>query len=156
MRRWILYGLVICAVCLLGITPFRGTDVAELSPVALIRVSKSGDDFVIETDTGGRGAGPDAQSALQNLKDTTPGTVFLETADYLLVAPDCVAFAQSLYGILRPSCAVCICRDKPNLESAAVFLKAHKPLLSLHELKQGNTGLPELKIQGEWMELVSQ
>ncbi len=156
MRRWILYGLIICAVCLLGITPFHGTDVAELSPVALIRVSKSENEFVIETDTGGRGAGADAQSALQNLKNTTPGTVFLETADYLLVAPDCVPFAQSLYGILRPSCAVCICREKPDLESAALFLKAHKPLISLHGLKLGDTRLPELKIQGEWMELVSQ
>ncbi len=82
-RRWVIAGLVLAG--LLTKTPQYGTDVARLLPIEVIQMEKRGNRIYLYTDTEAQGAGATIQEAVENMKQTAPGTVFLETADYLLV-----------------------------------------------------------------------
>ncbi|MCD7755594.1 MAG: hypothetical protein LUJ09_04585 [Firmicutes bacterium] len=144
MRRWIVYLLLFCAVLALNGEPFGGTDLAQLSPVKLLQISRQADTLRIETDTGYSGEGADLDAALQDLADTTPGMIFLETADYLLLSPDCQTLLPALADSLRPACAVCLTWDTPELEEAAEYLTVHEPDVTLHDCLTGQPELPVL------------
>lgn len=93
------------------------------------------DDMVlIETDTGDRGSGATVAAALQNLKATTAGTIFLDTADFLIVTGDGMAAMEQVKPYLKGTVRVCRGEVKMDLEEAARFLVVHKPKIRLKEL----------------------
>lgn len=154
MRRWILYLGAFALVLALGISPFSGTDVGKLLPVEVVRLSYQSGKLVLETDTGDSGVGTDAMLALQNLKDTTAGIVFLETADYLIIEPGCEERLTELQDMLRPACGICFGKGNVKLEEAAKFLRTHSPKVTMQDWEGGQRDLPILIAEGERMELV--
>lgn len=155
MKRWMwCLGALILAAGLGGI-PFAGTDVGKLQPVELIRVSRVGDRILVETDTGDRGTGADLAGAFEDLKQTTSGQVFLDTAEYLLVSPAAEGLLPELSEYLRPACGVCLERGKADLEQAAAYLSAHEPKLTLQDYRAGERGIPTLTTRKGEMHLVS-
>ncbi len=154
MRRWILYlSIAAFAALLSGIAPGQGRDVSELMPVELVRISVSGGQVVLETDTGNMGAGKTVEAALDDMKATTAGTVFLDTADFLVVAKGCEGFVDAVSPYLRPACAVCLEDGKSKLEEAVAFLNAHEPQLTLQDWRTGEQKLPVLQTQEGRMRL---
>ena len=85
MKRWWVYIVLYLVVGVLGLSPFEATDVATLSPVEVIWLEQQGNLVRIETDGKDIGIGKSVLEALENMKRTAPGTVFLDTADYLIV-----------------------------------------------------------------------
>ena len=122
MKR-ILYAAVL-AVALL--VPERGTDVGKLRPVGLIQIYKEGAQICITTDTGDSGWGSSVESAIQNLKDTTPGIIYLDTADYLLVSKTALEEWKILGQYLNASTKVCLAEPDVNPAEAAEYLKVHE------------------------------
>lgn len=155
MKRicWFLAGLLVASA--IGKMPFSGTDVAQLQPVEVIRIQKDGDLIQIETDTGDTGRGIDLGSAFQNLKDSTVGKIFLETADYLLIAKDMVKHLPALAEYLRPACGVCESDGQEDLGTVGSFLQAHEPEITISDCQDGHTELPRLITSEERMKLVS-
>ena len=80
MKYWAWYIGAVVLVAALGWMPFLGTDVARLRPVELISVSREEAQVLVETDTGDSGRGRTLELALEDLHDSTPGEIFLETA----------------------------------------------------------------------------
>lgn len=154
MKRWLRYGLWIVLLAALGFAPFRGTDVAKLNPVELIRASKNGGYILVETDGGDFGVGEDAPSAFADLKQKAAGEIFLETADYLLIAPELSDQIFEFGKYLRPACAVCLEYGEADLEKAVAFLKTHKPETSILDIRGGETRYPSLMVWEERMLLV--
>lgn len=134
--------------------PFQGTDVAALQPIELLRVSMSQGAVLVQTDTGSMGIGDTPQAAFEDLKRTTAGDVFLETAEHLIVTPEAVALLPGLTAFLRPACNVCVEQGTADLETAAAFLNAHQPGITLQDYRAGETGLPVLVTQEGRMCLV--
>ena len=155
MKRWLWCAGALLFTAVLGGMPFAGTDIAKLQPVEVLRVQKDGDMISVELDTGDSGKGTTLEAALQDLKESTPGKVFLETADYLLINGEAEVLLESLAEYLRPACGVCLEAGEAKLEEAAQFLGVHEPGLTLQEYRAGDHALQELVVREERMYLVS-
>lgn len=122
MKRWPFLLAAVALICVLS--PFRGKDVSKLRPAEWVYLSRSGSSIILETDMGDRGAGENLLVALEDLQNSAPGELFLETADYLLVSKDAIGEVFRLQSVLRPAIAVCITETNPN-ENTAAFLRTH-------------------------------
>lgn len=151
MKRMLLFGMVFLAAVLL---PFSGTDVAKLQPVEVIRISKSEGEIRVETDTGGGGKGTDLASAFADLKETTAGEVFLETAEHLLISSNAQDLLPTLAEYLRPSCNIYIESGAADLAQTAKYLAAHESGVTLSDYRAGIRALPVLQTEEGRMQLV--
>jgi hypothetical protein len=129
---------------LCGVSSNRGTDIGELAPVEVVWLSETAGQIYLETDTGDMGHGDTIQAALTDMKAAAPGTIFLETADYLIVEPGSEILLEQLYDILRPSCKVCAAQLMPNMKLVAAFLNAHEPQVTLRQYQVETCVLPLL------------
>lgn len=135
MKRIVLY---IAVLGLLTLAPVKSIDLGNLRPVEVVMVCRQADAVVIATDTEDVGRGTDAAAALENLKATTPGTVYLDTAEYLLVAEDAEDAAEQLRNSLKKSVRVCMAEPEVDLKTAAEFLPVHGDLPQLKNWKTGD------------------
>ncbi|HIQ77484.1 MAG TPA: hypothetical protein IAB79_08610 [Candidatus Faecousia excrementipullorum] len=154
MKYWAWYIGAVVLVAALGWMPFLGTDVARLRPVELISVSQEENQILLETDTGDSGRGQTLELALEDLYDSTPGEIFLETAEYLLITPEGQSLLPELTKTLRPSCKVCLREGEMDLAEAAAYLSVHEPELTLQDYRTGEKDIPKLKMEGERGQLV--
>ncbi len=155
MKHWLIYGIAVAAVVLLGWLPFPISDVGELQPLEVLYVSqKDGGGICLDSDTGDRGEGDTLAAAFQDLRAGVQGDVFLDTADYVLLAPGTESYAPGLWQELRPGCQVCRVEGQPDLEKTAKFLSAHEPGLTLLQLLLGQNNLPVLRAKEGEMRLV--
>lgn len=143
MKKWL---LLLCLCGLLLWKPFSATDVAQLKPVEVIRVSTFAGGVLVETDTADSGVGKDLAQALADLKRTTDGDVFLDTVDRLLISPTAVSLLPELSDYLRPGCNVCMEMGQAELESVGAYLNMHEPGVTLQDHKAGENVLPVLYV----------
>ena len=118
--------------------PLNRVNVADLLPVEAVAVYWEGDQVVLETDTKHKGTGEDAEKALAALKENTPAVVYLDTADYLLVAPDAIEQANSLYPYLKPRVKVCVCEAAGEVKNVTKQLRIRGDLPCLKTWKKEN------------------
>lgn len=156
MKRWVLYVVVFAGIALFSASPFRGTDISKLAPVEVVWLTEKNGQVYLKTDTGDMGWGEDVQAALRDMKAATPGTVFLETADYLIVKKGREDLLEQVYDVLRPSCIVCMADEMPDMESVAAFLEAHEPQMTLRQYRADQRSLPLLKGQDGRFEWIAQ
>lgn len=154
MKRWLWYPAAVLLVAVIGWMPFQGTDVAKLQPVELIRIELSQRQVRVQTDTGQEGIGSDMEAAFEDLKQTTSGQVFLETADYLLLSQPEDRLPDAVYEYLRPGCGICVEQGQTDLEQAAAFLGTHEPGTTLQDYRAGERTLSRLITQEGRMHLV--
>ena len=154
MRKWLFCAAAVVLAAALGYMPFSGSDVAILQPVELIRVDRIDDIVTVQTDTGDMGKGESAQYAFIDLKKTTAGEVFLDTADFLLLGTDAMPLLQELTQILRPACRVCIVQGEVDLKAAAESLRTRQENVTLQQYRTGKGNIPRLIMDKERMRLV--
>ena len=133
MKR-MMYVLLIATAMVI---PTRPQELGKLKAVEVIRIHQDADVFVIETDTGDYGKGSTIREAIEDLKHTTPGAVYLDTAEYLLLSIEEEAWIQELESYLKDSVRVCLFKGEMDLEKAAKYLRVHQPLIRLGEYKRG-------------------
>jgi hypothetical protein len=147
--KWILGFLAVLLICALGWLPFRGTDIATLEPAEVLYVSTKDGYVYIEIDGGWFGEGETVADAVLNLKETTPGQVFLQTVDFLLITQDDTQMISDLYPYLRMGCGICITEEKPDLSKVAAYLRAHRTGLTLQNYRAGDGNVPRLIMEGD-------
>ena len=118
--------------------PLNRVNIANLLPVEAVAIYMDGDQVVLETDTGDIGTGATAEKALADLKENTPAVVYLDTAVYLLVAPEAAAWVEELYPHLKPSVKVCVCQAAGQVKTMVEYLEIRKDLPSLKYWKNKN------------------
>ena len=155
MKKWLWLSAAFIAVAVVGTKPSAGKDVAKLQPVQVVCLSRSGDDITVWTDTGDWGAGATLKAAVENMKMAATGEIFLETADYLLLTPDCRAVLGDAGVFLRPSCSICLLEGEPDMERIGQFLELHAPEVTMMEYRAGRHRLQTLKTIDGRMSLVS-
>ena len=134
MKRIIVY---IGIVALIIAAPVKPLNIGELRPVQVVFVYRQHDWVVIETDTDDKGIGGTARQALQNMKDTSDGVIYLDTADYLLIGPNGEEPTQELTRELKGSVRLCKAAKIRDLEKAASYLRTHGDLPKLRSWKKG-------------------
>lgn len=144
MKYWLVFFSLFIATAIFGTNSSRGTDIAKLAPIGVVWLSEGDGKIFLKTDTGDFGVGEDMQAALEDMKATASGTVFLDTADYLIVEQGREELLEQAYTFLRPSCMICVAEKMPDLEVAAEYLSAHEPELTLRQYRVEKGNIPEL------------
>lgn len=152
-RLWLFAALLAAAI--LGRTPSAGMDVGKLQPVQVVCLARGEGNVSVWTDTGDWGAGPDLKAAVEDMKACAAGEIFLETADHLLLMPDCLELLEDAAALLRPSCSLCLLEGEPDMEQIGQFLALHAPTVTLMEYRAGWGQLQTLKTADGRMTLVS-
>jgi len=140
MKRWIL--LVGLGILLWRSAPSNAADVGKLLPVELLYIYKEGEMVVIETDNDLSGKGRNLEKALSNLYASASGTVFLDTADTVLVTNQTEPLIIQMKSVLRPSCNICLLKGKTDLKKAAEYLRTHRTDRTVLDLRNGKKELP--------------
>ena len=148
MKRLALYALILALV---WVIPVESTDVAKLQPVEVIAIYQTADTVYLSTDTGDYGVGVDALSALTNMKQTSQGVIYLDTAEYLLIGEGAHSATEQLRQELKPSVMLCKVAGKVDLVQAAKYLDVHGKLPCLRSWN-GQDSLPILTIQNGRMD----
>lgn len=154
MKRTICYLTLLAGICLLKWLPFSGCDAAKLLPVEVLCVQKTEAGYTVETDGESTGNGETLDAAFEDLKAGAESTVFLDTADYVLVNFTDSETLRKLCGFLRPGCAVYRIGEMPDLENIAQFLKTHGAKHTLAECVFGKGEIPQLRVWEGGMRLV--
>lgn len=155
MKKWPWYFAILAAAAFLGARSGPGQDVGKLQPVQVVCVYREVDAVVVQTDTGDCGVGETLRAATENMNAAAAGEVFLETADHLLVAPDCVDLIGEAMELLRPSSTLCLMEGQPDLTRVGQFLQSHQPEVTLVHYRAGRCDLQTLKTENGRMTLVS-
>ena len=122
MRRIIVYVLVLVIVLLV---PVERTDVGKLRPVQSVAVFGEDEAVVIVTDTEDKGRGADAIAALEDLKDSTPAVIYLDTAEFLLVGQGMDGAVEQLRDYLKETVELYYYEGVSELESVSKYLEIH-------------------------------
>lgn len=137
MKQWLWLPLIVIIFAMVGWLPLKATDVGQLKPVEVVCVGSKGDTVYILTDTDDCGFGKDLSEALEDLKKTTSGYVFLETAEYILLGKSAENMAEELREHFRSGCNVCFVNGEVPLKDAAAFLRVHVPSVTLQQWQVG-------------------
>ena len=130
--RIILYTIIII---LLFFAPVERLDVADLEPVQTVAASVENEKLKLHTDTGAVGIGTSADTALQKLEESTPGVIYLDTAEYLLLTEEALGYVDGLRQYLNDSVKVSLWDGEGSIEDAAGFLRVRKDLPKLENWK---------------------
>lgn len=120
-----------------SVLPFQSSDVAQLVPVETLVVSMDQGEVVLN---GGacQGRGATWQEAWSDLQKGAAGTVFLGTAEQVVLtggAAELLPDAAWCEG-LRPAATVCVCPGPaPEPEEAAAYLGAHNGGVTLQSVQ---------------------
>lgn len=155
MKRWLCYLCALAAVVGLGSNGSAGKDIGKLQPVQVVYMTCKNGRVLLQTDTGDWGQGDALVDALQNMKASSSREVFLETADYLLLSPECESLLPAVTDLLRPSCALCLIDGQPDMGQVGAYLQLHSPHTTLVQYRAGDRQLQTLVTQEGRMELVS-
>ena len=120
--RWILYLAALIGVCVL---PAQKVDVGKLCPVEVVAMSLVGDAVVLKTDTGNMGIGKTVDQAAENLRATTAGMLYLDTAKYLLVDENAWEWVPGVRKYLKQTVQIYEEQGVTDLQEAARFLDVH-------------------------------
>ena len=123
MKRLFLYILILNA---LWFAPLNRIEIANLEPVRAVWLGRQNDQIHLETDTGSRGTGQTVTDALVNLKETSSGIVYLDTAEYLLVSEDATKEITALVPYVKKSVRLCQWDGEGDMEWAVKYVNAHK------------------------------
>ena len=123
MKRILLY-----IVILLGLTalPVHYQDVADLEPIRAVWVSAEEKTVILQADTGDQGRGETVGEALAQLKQESPGIVYLDTARILLISEGAEKHIPELQKVLKASVRVCRWNGNGTLSTAADYAQTHK------------------------------
>lgn len=130
--------LYIVILALLFLAPLERLDVAKLEPVQTVAIHVDNGQVVLETDTKNKGQAQNLQAAIEDLEKNTPGVIYLDTAQYLLITEDAANYAQEIEKYLRPSVKVSLWDGQGSVEQAAKFLGIRRDLPTLRQLNLGD------------------
>lgn len=125
--------IVLTAAAALFYAPKAAHELTELVPVETLTVDLVGGSVCVEGD-GVCGIGTDWASAMEDLRASAPGTVFLETADRVIVTERAAAILPQLCrdAALRPAVRLFYLRGAPE-DGAAEFAAAKDSPATRHD-----------------------
>lgn len=149
MKKLLYLAVAVAILTGHSLAPFQGTDVGKLYPVEVLYIEKRNGQFEIWADSAVTGRGTTIADAVYDLHRVTPGNVFLETANYLLLSQNMEVKPEDFWDYLRPACLIYFCEEKPALESVAKLLESHPSGVTLLNWRNGAENFPLLVQEGE-------
>ncbi len=138
--RAILYALILSS---LFFAPLQQIKIANLEPVQAVWLYQDNGNIVLETDTEDTGSGSTVEAALEDMKQKSPGIIYLDTAKYLFVAESGQEKMSALSPYLKGSVRVCRWDGQGSIAEAVQYADSHKMGLKLKKW-EASSNLPEL------------
>ena len=138
--KWICY-MILLSLALLGAG--ERSDVGKLRPVEAVALAERDGQIIVRADTGDWGRGESLSEAIGDLRDSTAGLVYLDTAEYLLLE---TKITEELGGILKPNVRVCAAEEGIGLDGVGAYLDVHRPGNRL------DSGTPYEQLEFLWQE----
>lgn len=130
MKKSILYAAILAAATAV---PNRHVELGKLKPVETISIGYQENYLIIETDTGDIGIGSGVTEALKDLKETTAGTIYLDTAEYLIVENEAREQIEKLRPWLKRNVRICEKDGQLDITKVSEYLRAHRPEVTLKQ-----------------------
>lgn len=134
MRKGLIYGALLAAALAV---PTDAVELGKIKPVETVSIRMLEGNVIVETDTEDSGIGATIEDALQDLRETTAGAIYLDTAEYLIVDQECLDQLPALSRVVKPNVRICERRGDVDVKEAGVFLREHSPKMRLKNWKQG-------------------
>ena len=135
--------LYVVILGLLFLAPVEQLDVAKLEPVQTISLRFTDGEIELETDTGNKGRGKNIADAVNDLEEKTPGVVYLDTAQYLLVTEEASPYVETLRHYLQTEILVSMWDGSASVKSAAKYLDIRRDLPKLRDWKTAEKKIDE-------------
>lgn len=146
MKRRNQYLAAAALLALCGLIPAGGEDVAELLPAQALVIWERDGLVELSCDCGVSAEGATLEQALDALCAAAPGSLFLDTAEQIVVKTQTQSLLRqaALCQRLRPAARLCLCPGElPDAAQAAVYLHAHESDLTLGKARAALlAGLP--------------
>ena len=148
--------LAAASVVSLCMLPRTGADAAKLLPAQVLVITQEDGQITVESDNGASGSGATLPDALEAMRESAEGTLFLDTAEHIVLLQS----AQSLLPAaarqrqFRPAAKLYLARmDTLDAEDCVEFLQAHPGTVTLADaraaLLRGETLSPAVLLPGE-------
>ena len=134
MRKGLIYGILLVVALII---PTNDVELCKMKPVETVSVRTEEGNVIVETDTEDSGIGLTLEDALRDLKETTAGSIYLDTATYLIIDQDCLELIPKLYHSLKPNVRVCRRQGDVDIKTVGEFLGEHTPEMKLKDWKAG-------------------
>ena len=145
MRRILVY--IAIAFVVLAV-PLERADVADLHPVQTVALYKIQGGYRIETDTEDYGVGKTVAEAYHDLMETTPGVIYLDTAEFYLVSMEAAPAAHEMKRYLKKNVKVCAAVGQGDLPLISKYLSVQRGLEPLSQWELGEE-LPVLDCRSD-------
>ena len=109
----------------------RGTDIGKLRPVELVQLMEEKGILILRTDTGDAGWGLTVEQAVAKLKENTPGQIYLDTADYLLLDEGTEMYLPQMAGVMKKTTRMAYAEPGGDLQNAVSYMRVHQPSSTL-------------------------
>lgn len=126
-------ALAVLALALLFGRPFRARQTKLLLPVQSVQVEQREGGVYLLTEAG-ESTGADFCAAVTALRESAPGVVFLDTAQYLVLCGEAEGAQIASSGLLRPNVQVYRAQGCRDPEALRPWLAAHESGLTLAQL----------------------
>ena len=94
--------------------------------------------IITETDTEDTGEGKTVSEAFSDLVDTTPGVIYLDTADFFLISTESEEAVEDMRKYLKKSVKICAVTGQGDLKTVSKFLSVQPGLMLFSRWKQGD------------------
>ena len=155
MKKVIWTLIALGALGAMDLLPFHARDVADLLPVKTVFITRSGEEYAVDVGAGVQAVGKTLSEALQQLRETSPGEVFLPTAEQLVLAEpdrDAVEAVAEESGF-RPAAGICkTLLPIPDQEALSRYLETHPSDYTILDLRADllagkQPSIPELRAE---------
>ena len=134
MRRCLIYAALLAGALLV---PTADTELGKMKPVETLAIQYSNGQIMLATDTDDTGSGGTVAEAVQDLRETTSGRVFLDTTDYLLVGENASSYIEDIASYIKRSAKVCEMGEDIDPKDAGEYLRSHEPETELKRWQEG-------------------
>jgi len=135
VRKGILYGVLLAAALL---APTDDVKLGKMKPVETVSIRTQEGRVLIETDREDMGSGETFKEALKDLEKTTPGRIYLDTAQYLLIGEEAEGMVPELEAMLKDGTRLCKREGEVDMKTVGEYLRQHTPEMKLKNWKQGD------------------
>ena len=148
--------LAAASVVSLCMLPRTGTDAAKLLPAQVLVIAQEDGQITVESDNGASGSGATLPDALEAMRESAEGTLFLDTAEHIVFLQSAQALlpAAARQRQFRPAAKLYLARmDTLDAEECVDFLQAHPGAVTLADahaaLLRGEALSPAVLLPGE-------
>ena len=134
MRKGLLYIMLLLGAL---VVPKERVELGKLRPVETLYVYRQEEQLCLQTDLGDTGIGMNVDAAVADLRESSAGVVFLDTAEYLIVESPEEKLIRELGRYVKQSVRLCEGVDRIDPSEATSYLSAHCPDTKLRDWEKG-------------------